>query len=203
MATSHIGFVASGFPTFQEPFNHVCRFKPLDVFSESRSGWNCRHRSYPAVAANYGKPVAESSERYQRDHESFQTVQALWGRWQREAHIKDAARLYMCPEVLDELSHDGDELQRWPSNMTTSFPGLRARRFQCWWLTPRPKLVVTNAEKAGPGPIDKNKRYRKQRSQLVLDQKYLWPCSSISVVIQLAPLVLVLTSLRSPAGQPM
>lgn len=90
-ATSHIGFVATGSTTFQEPFNHARQFKALDVLSHGRAGWNAVTTSDPAVAANYGKPVAERSERYERAHESIQIVQALWGSWGKDAWIKDQA----------------------------------------------------------------------------------------------------------------
>ncbi|MHC5557878.1 NtaA/DmoA family FMN-dependent monooxygenase [Kocuria sp. U4B] len=90
-ATSHIGFVATGSTTFQEPFNHARQFKALDVLSHGRAGWNAVTTSDPAVAANYGQPVAERSERYERAHESIQIVQALWGSWGQDAWIKDQA----------------------------------------------------------------------------------------------------------------
>lgn len=90
-ATSHIGFVATGSTTFQEPFNQARQFKALDVLSHGRAGWNAVTTSDPAVAANYGKPVAERSERYERAHEAIQIVQALWGSWGKDAWIKDQA----------------------------------------------------------------------------------------------------------------
>ncbi|ETD33285.1 NtaA/DmoA family FMN-dependent monooxygenase [Williamsia sp. D3] len=90
-ATSRIGFVATGSTTFQEPFNHARQFKALDVLSHGRTGWNAVTTSDPAVAANYGKPVADRSERYQRAHESIQIVQALWGSWEKDAWIKNQA----------------------------------------------------------------------------------------------------------------
>ena len=88
-ATSHIGFVATGSTTFQEPFNHARQFKALDVLSHGRAGWNAVTTSDPTVAANYGKPVAGRTERYQRAHESIQIVEALWGSWKKDAWIKD------------------------------------------------------------------------------------------------------------------
>ena len=88
-ATSHIGFVATGSTTFQEPFNHARQFKALDVLSHGRAGWNAVTTSDPTVSANYGKPVAGRAERYQRAHESIQIVEALWGSWQKDAWIKD------------------------------------------------------------------------------------------------------------------
>jgi FMN-dependent oxidoreductase (nitrilotriacetate monooxygenase family) len=88
-ATERIGFVATGSTTFQEPFNLARQFKALDVISHGRAGWNAVTTSDPAVAANYGRPVAERDERYQRAHESIQIVQALWGSWKRDAWVKD------------------------------------------------------------------------------------------------------------------
>lgn len=88
-ATSHIGLIATGSTTFQEPFNTARQFKALDVMSHGRAGWNAVTTSDPMVAANYGRPVADRSERYQRADEAIQIVQALWGSWEKDAWIKD------------------------------------------------------------------------------------------------------------------
>ncbi|WP_413768820.1 NtaA/DmoA family FMN-dependent monooxygenase [Rhodococcus pyridinivorans] len=107
-ATSRIGFVATGSTTFQEPFNHARQFKALDVLSHGRAGWNAVTTSDPAVAANYGKPVAERSERYQRAHESIQIVQALWGSWQKDAWIKNqASGQYIDGSKLQPINMQG------------------------------------------------------------------------------------------------
>lgn len=88
-ATRNIGFVLTGSTTFQEPFTTARQFKVLDIMSHGRAGWNAVTTSDPAAAANYGKPVAERTERYQRAHESVQVVQSLWGSWEKDAWIKD------------------------------------------------------------------------------------------------------------------
>lgn len=87
--TTHIGLVATGSTTFQEPYNLARQFKALDIMSHGRAGWNAVTTSDPAVAANYGSSVAERAERYQRAHETVQIVQALWGSWERDAWIGD------------------------------------------------------------------------------------------------------------------
>jgi FMN-dependent oxidoreductase (nitrilotriacetate monooxygenase family) len=87
--TSHIGLVATGSTTFQEPYNLARQFKALDVMSHGRAGWNAVTTSDPTVAANYGQPVAGRSERYERAHETIHVVQALWGSWERDAWIGD------------------------------------------------------------------------------------------------------------------
>jgi FMN-dependent oxidoreductase (nitrilotriacetate monooxygenase family) len=107
-ATSRIGFVATGSTSFQEPFNHARQFKALDVLSHGRAGWNAVTTSDPAVAANYGKPVAERSERYERAHESIQIVQALWGSWQKDAWIKNqASGQYLDGSKLQPINMQG------------------------------------------------------------------------------------------------
>ncbi|MFF0909142.1 NtaA/DmoA family FMN-dependent monooxygenase [Microbacterium enclense] len=88
-ATTHIGFVATGSTTFQEPFNTARQFKVLDVMSHGRAGWNAVTTSDQLVSANYGRAVAGRDERYQRAHESIQIVEALWGSWERDAWVKD------------------------------------------------------------------------------------------------------------------
>jgi FMN-dependent oxidoreductase (nitrilotriacetate monooxygenase family) len=88
-ATEHIGFVATGSTTFQEPFNLARQFKALDVISHGRAGWNAVTTSDANVAANYGRAVAERGERYQRAHEAIQITQALWGSWEKDAWVKD------------------------------------------------------------------------------------------------------------------
>ena len=88
-ATSRIGFVATGSTTFQEPFNTARQFKTLDIMSHGRAGWNAVTTSDPAVAANYGQPVADRTVRYQRAHEAIQIVEALWGSWEADAWLKD------------------------------------------------------------------------------------------------------------------
>ena len=108
-ATSRIGFVATGSTTFQEPFNHARQFKALDVLSHGRAGWNAVTTSDPAVAANYGRPVAQRTERYQRAHESIQVVQALWGSWEKDAWIKDqASGRFIDPTKLEPINMFGE-----------------------------------------------------------------------------------------------
>ncbi|WP_424447011.1 NtaA/DmoA family FMN-dependent monooxygenase [Microbacterium arborescens] len=107
-ATSRIGFVATGSTSFQEPFNLARQFKALDVVSHGRAGWNAVTTSDPAVAANYGRPVAERSERYQRAHESLQIVQALWGSWEEDAWVKDQATgRYLDSSKLQPINMQG------------------------------------------------------------------------------------------------
>jgi FMN-dependent oxidoreductase (nitrilotriacetate monooxygenase family) len=107
-ATERIGFVATGSTTFQEPFNLARQFKALDVISHGRAGWNAVTTSDPAVAANYGRPVSERTERYERAHETIQIVQSLWGSWEKDAWLKDqGADRFLDPSKLRPVNLQG------------------------------------------------------------------------------------------------
>jgi FMN-dependent oxidoreductase (nitrilotriacetate monooxygenase family) len=85
--TGYIGLVATGSTTFNEPFNLARQFKALDVMSHGRAGWNAITSSEQDVAANYGRRIPSSEERYGRAHEVVQLIQALWGSWGKDAWV--------------------------------------------------------------------------------------------------------------------
>ena len=87
--TQRIGLVATGSTTFNEPFNLARQFKALDIMSHGRAGWNAVTSSGDAVAANYGRKLPSSEDRYGRAHEVIQLVQSLWGSWGQDAWIHD------------------------------------------------------------------------------------------------------------------
>jgi FMN-dependent oxidoreductase (nitrilotriacetate monooxygenase family) len=89
--TQRIGLVATGSTTFNEPYNLARQFKALDLMSHGRAGWNAVPTSDPAIAANYGRELPPRAEKYERLHESIQIVQALWGSWEQDAWLHDAA----------------------------------------------------------------------------------------------------------------
>lgn len=85
--TKRIGLVATGSTTFNEPFNIAKQFKALDIMSHGRAGWNAITSSGEDVAANYGRRIPSSEDRYGRAHEVVQLVQSLWGSWGKDAWI--------------------------------------------------------------------------------------------------------------------
>jgi FMN-dependent oxidoreductase (nitrilotriacetate monooxygenase family) len=85
--TKHIGLVATGSTTFNEPFNLARQFKALDIMSHGRAGWNAITSSGDDVAANYGRKIPSSEDRYGRAHEVIQIIQSLWGSWGEDAWI--------------------------------------------------------------------------------------------------------------------
>lgn len=66
--TERIGMVATGSTTFNEAFNLARQFKALDIMSHGRAGWNAVTSASPDVAANYGKRIPSSADRYSRAH---------------------------------------------------------------------------------------------------------------------------------------
>lgn len=87
--TKYIGLVATGSTTFNEPFNLAKQFKALDIMSHGRAGWNAVTSSGEDVAANYGRKIPSSEDRYGRAHEVVQLIQALWGSWGKDAWVHD------------------------------------------------------------------------------------------------------------------
>ncbi|MBB3777822.1 FMN-dependent oxidoreductase (nitrilotriacetate monooxygenase family) [Xanthomonas campestris] len=87
--TTRIGLVATGSTTFNEPYNLARQFKALDIMSHGRAGWNAVTSSGDDVAANYGKRLPSSKDRYVRAGETIELVQALWGSWGLEAWVHD------------------------------------------------------------------------------------------------------------------
>lgn len=89
--TKRIGLVATGSTTFNEPYNLARQFKVLDVMSHGRAGWNAVTSSTDEAAANYGRKLPSSEDRYGRAHEMVQLVQALWGSWGQDAWVHNQA----------------------------------------------------------------------------------------------------------------
>ncbi|MUU69894.1 NtaA/DmoA family FMN-dependent monooxygenase [Pseudarthrobacter sp. GA104] len=109
--TSHIGLVATGSTTFNEPFNLARQFKALDVLSHGRTGWNAVTSSGEDVAANYGQHIPSSPERYGRAHETVQLVQALWGSWGQTAWVHDKATgRFADPEQVAPINLGGEHV---------------------------------------------------------------------------------------------
>ena len=66
-ATEHIGLIATGSTTFDEPYHVARRFASLDHISGGRAGWNIVTTSNPDAALNFGLDEhMEHGERYRR-----------------------------------------------------------------------------------------------------------------------------------------
>lgn len=100
--TENIGLVATGSTTFNEPFNLARQFKALDVMSHGRAGWNAITSSGEDVAANYGRRIPSSEDRYGRAHEVIQLIQSLWGSWGKDAwvHNQQSGQFTKSDEIV-------------------------------------------------------------------------------------------------------
>src|ERR1041385_7333378 len=137
--TEHLGLVATGSTTFDEPYHIARRFASLDHLSGGRAGWNIVTTSNPDAALNFGlEDHMEHSERYRRAREFYDVVTGLWDSWADDAFVRDVASgTYSDPDKMHVLDHKGTYLKvRGPLNI--------ARPVQGW-----PVIVQAGASEAG------------------------------------------------------
>ena len=138
-ATEHIGLVATGSTTFDEPYHIARRFASLDHISGGRAGWNIVTTSNPDAALNFGlEEHMEHGERYARAREFYDVVTGLWDSFADDAFVRDVeSGIYFDPDRLHVLNHKGKYLSvRGPLNI--------ARPVQGW-----PVIVQAGASDAG------------------------------------------------------
>ena len=138
-ATEHIGLIATGSTTFDEPYHIARRFASLDHISGGRAGWNIVTTSNPDAALNFGlEEHMEHGERYARAREFYDVVTGLWDSWADDAFIRDVeSGIYFDPDKMHVLNHKGKYLSvRGPLNI--------ARPVQGW-----PVIVQAGASEAG------------------------------------------------------
>src|SRR3977135_767497 len=108
-ATEHIGLIATGSTTFDEPYHVARRFASLDHISGGRAGWNIVTTSNPDAALNFGlEEQMEHSERYARAREFYDVVTGLWDSFADDAFIRDVeSGIYFDPDKMHVLNHKG------------------------------------------------------------------------------------------------
>jgi FMN-dependent oxidoreductase (nitrilotriacetate monooxygenase family) len=137
--TDHIGLVATGSTTYDEPFHVARRFASLDHISNGRAGWNVVTTSNPHASMNFGREEhMEHADRYARAREFFNVVTGLWDSWGDDAFIRDIENgIYFNTERLHALNYKGKHLSsRGPLNI--------GRPIQGW-----PVIVQAGASDAG------------------------------------------------------
>ena len=125
-ATEHIGLVATGSTTFDEPYHVARRFASLDHISGGRAGWNIVTTSNPDAALNFGLDEhMEHAERYKRAREFYDVVTGLWDSFADDAFVRDVeAGLYFDPAKMHVLDHKGKYLSvRGPLNIARPVQG--------------------------------------------------------------------------------
>jgi alkanesulfonate monooxygenase len=137
--TEHIGLVATGSTTYDEPYHVARRFSSLDHISNGRAGWNVVTTSNPNASMNFGRDDhMEHDERYKRAREFYDVVTGLWDSWADDAFIRDVENgIYSDPAKMHVLDHKGKYLNvRGPLNI--------GRPVQGW-----PVIVQAGASDAG------------------------------------------------------
>ena len=120
MVTKHLGLVATGSTTYDEPFHVARRFASLDHISEGRAGWNVVTTANPNASMNFGREDhMEHDERYHRAREFYDVVTGLWDSWADDAFIRDQeSGIFFDPEKMHVLDHKGKYLKvRGPLNI--------------------------------------------------------------------------------------
>ena len=139
MVTEHLGLIATGSTTYDEPYHVARRFASLDHISGGRAGWNVVTTSNPHASMNFGRDdQPEHALRYARAREFFDVVTGLWDSWADDAFLRDqASGVFFDPDKLHVLDHKGKYLKvRGPLNI--------ARPIQGW-----PVIVQAGASEAG------------------------------------------------------
>jgi FMN-dependent oxidoreductase (nitrilotriacetate monooxygenase family) len=139
VTTKHIGLIATGSTTFDEPYHVARRFASLDHISGGRAGWNVVTTSNPDAALNFGLDEhMEHDERYRRAREFYDVVTGLWDSFADDAFVRDqASGMFFDPARMHVLDHKGKYFSvRGPLNI--------ARPAQGW-----PVIVQAGASEAG------------------------------------------------------
>ena len=137
--TEHIGLIATGSTTYEEPFHVARRFASLDHISGGRAAWNVVTTSNPNASLNFGiDEQMEHDERYSRAREFYDVVTGLWDSWADDAFIRDVeSGIYFDPNKIRTLNHEGKYFSvRGPLNI--------GRPVQGW-----PVIVQAGASEAG------------------------------------------------------
>jgi alkanesulfonate monooxygenase len=125
-ATEHIGLIATGSTTFDEPYHVARRFASLDHISGGRAGWNIVTTSNPDSALNFGlDDHMEHAERYRRAREFYDVVTGLWDSFADDAFVRDVEQgLFFDPAKMHVLNHKGKYLSvRGPLNIARPVQG--------------------------------------------------------------------------------
>ena len=139
MVTEHLGLIATGSTTYDEPYHVARRFASLDHISGGRAGWNVVTTSNPDASKNFGREEhLEHAERYRRAREFYEVVTGLWDSWADDAFIRNVDEgIFFDPDKLHVLNHEGPYLKaRGPLNI--------ARPVQGW-----PVIVQAGASEPG------------------------------------------------------
>jgi FMN-dependent oxidoreductase (nitrilotriacetate monooxygenase family) len=124
--TKHIGLVATGTTTYNEPFHIARRFLSIDHISGGRAGWNLVTSQAEDEAQNFGfDKHMDHSTRYVRASEFYDVVEGLWDSWEDGGVIEDKdTGMYYDAAKVHVLNHKGEYFKvRGPLNVPRSPQG--------------------------------------------------------------------------------
>lgn len=111
--TKHIGFIATGSTTYEEPYTVARKFASLDLISGGRAGWNVVTSTGDDTARNFNRDEQlPHAARYARAREHVDVVQALWDSWEDDAFIRDKqSGQFFDKSKYHEIDHRGTHFQ--------------------------------------------------------------------------------------------
>jgi FMN-dependent oxidoreductase (nitrilotriacetate monooxygenase family) len=139
MMTKHLGLMATGSTTYDEPYHVARRFASLDHLSGGRAAWNIVTTANPDASKNFGyDEQMDHDERYVRAREFYDVVTGLWDSFAEDAFVRDVEHgTYFDPAKMHVLNHRGKYFNvRGPLNI--------ARPIQGW-----PVIVQAGSSNAG------------------------------------------------------
>ncbi len=126
VTTRHIGLIATGSTSFDQPYSLARRIASVDHLSNGRAGWNCVTTSIVSTALNYNRDKHFSpAERYARAEEFVDVVAGLWDSWDDDAFVRDKeSGIYFQPGGMHVLGHKGEHFSvRGPLDVRRSAQG--------------------------------------------------------------------------------
>lgn len=124
--TKHIGLIATGTTTYNDPYHLARRFLTIDHISGGRAGWNLVTSQIEDEAANFGRDQhVDHAERYDRAMEFYDVVADLWDSWEDGAILRNKDNgLFFDAEKVHLLNHAGKHFKvRGPLNVERSPQG--------------------------------------------------------------------------------
>ncbi len=120
-ATEHIGLIATGSTTFDEPYHVARRFASLDHITGGRAGWNIVTTSNPDDALNFG---LDDHMRARRSRHALRARQRVRGRRDGSVGFIGRRRIragrrggaFLDPAKVHVLNHKGQHFRRGPLN---------------------------------------------------------------------------------------
>ncbi|OZI37145.1 LLM class flavin-dependent oxidoreductase [Bordetella genomosp. 10] len=111
--TDHIGLVATGSTTYNDPYSLARRYASLDHVSRGRAAWNVVTTVNREAAGNFGLPAhPDPDSRYARAEEFLEVVLGLWDSWDDDAIRADkSAGVFLDRSKVHRIDHAGDYFQ--------------------------------------------------------------------------------------------